>query len=104
LLQYHCVQKEPNIAMTNTFVIPILLLVFAGCKAQSQESEVDKIIGTMVPSGSAGVTVAVAREGDILFSKGYGLANIEYNIPNSPATIFHVASVSKQFTALRLRC
>jgi CubicO group peptidase (beta-lactamase class C family) len=35
----------------------------------------------------------------LVYSKGYGLANMEYNIANTPETIFHMASVSKQFTA-----
>ena len=38
------------------------------------------------------------KDGEIVFSAGYGAANIEYAIPNEQTTIFHVASVSKQFT------
>jgi CubicO group peptidase (beta-lactamase class C family) len=82
--------------------ITFLLLVFAGCHAQDPQAEVDKVIAEMIKPESAGVTVAVARESDVLFSKGYGLANVEYNIPNSPKTIFHVASLSKQFTAFAI--
>lgn len=88
--------------MKNQFTIAILVLVFAGCNAQNPQGEVDKVIAAMVKPESAGATVAVAKDGDILFSKGYGLANVEYNIPNSPRTIFHVASVSKQFTAFAI--
>ena len=36
------------------------------------------------------------------FSKGYGLANAEHNVPIEPTTVFHVASVSKQFTAMAI--
>lgn len=46
-----------------------------------------------------GVAVSVVKNGQIVFSKGYGMANLEYNVPITPQTIFHVASVSKQFTA-----
>jgi len=38
----------------------------------------------------------------VIFDKGYGLANLEYDVPNKPETVFHVASVSKQFTAMAL--
>ena len=48
---------------------------------------------------SPGCTVGIVRNDSLIFSKGYGMANLEYAIPNSPATIFHMASVSKQFTA-----
>ena len=37
-----------------------------------------------------------------MFEKGYGLANLEYDIPVTPQTVYHVASVSKQFTAMAL--
>jgi len=48
---------------------------------------------------SPGCAIAVVRNDSIIYSKGYGMANLEYSIPNEPKTIFHVASVSKQFTA-----
>jgi CubicO group peptidase (beta-lactamase class C family) len=43
--------------------------------------------------------IAIARGGDLLVSQGYGLANREHAVPNSPLTKFRLASVSKQFTA-----
>lgn len=46
-----------------------------------------------------GCAVGVYYKGDIVFSKGYGLANLEYHIPITKETVFEVASVSKQFTA-----
>src|ERR1035437_713731 len=44
-------------------------------------------------------SVLVARGNEILFSKGYGFANLEWNIPNSPSTKFRLGSLTKQFTA-----
>ncbi|HEY5910849.1 MAG TPA: serine hydrolase domain-containing protein [Verrucomicrobiae bacterium] len=52
--------------------------------------------------GVPGVSVAVIQHGQIVYEKGFGVANLEYDIPVSPQTIFHVASVSKQFTAMAL--
>lgn len=43
--------------------------------------------------------VLVARGNDILLDKGYGFANVEWNIPNSPGTKFRIGSITKQFTA-----
>lgn len=45
-------------------------------------------------------SVLVARDGRILLSKGYGLANHEWKIPNSPQTRFRLGSITKQFTAM----
>jgi len=53
-------------------------------------------------SQSPGLAVAVIRDGKIVFEKGYGMADLENNIPITPQTVFHVASVSKQFTAFSI--
>jgi CubicO group peptidase (beta-lactamase class C family) len=45
-----------------------------------------------------GLAIAVVKDGQLLYARGYGCANLEYDIPITPSTIFHVASVSKQFT------
>ncbi|MEZ5345918.1 MAG: serine hydrolase domain-containing protein [Pyrinomonadaceae bacterium] len=49
-----------------------------------------------------GVAVSVVKDGNIVFEKGYGLANLEYKTPIKPSTVFHTASVSKQFTAFSI--
>lgn len=46
-----------------------------------------------------GMAVAVLREGRPVVMKGYGLANVEHNVPVTPATIFQSGSIGKQFTA-----
>ncbi len=43
--------------------------------------------------------VLVARDGKVLFARGYGMANLEHSIPNSPSTKFRLGSITKQFTA-----
>ncbi|MFM7858280.1 MAG: serine hydrolase domain-containing protein, partial [Flammeovirgaceae bacterium] len=50
-------------------------------------------------ANTPGVAVAVYEKGKISFSKGYGLANLDYTIPITPQTVFDVGSMSKQFTA-----
>jgi CubicO group peptidase (beta-lactamase class C family) len=44
-------------------------------------------------------SVLVARGTQVLFSKGYGSANLEWDVPNTPSTKFRLGSVTKQFTA-----
>ena len=70
--------------------------------ASTPEKRIDQIISGMLVPGGAGASVAVAHGDKILFSKGYGMANVEYDIPNAPNTIFHIASISKQFTAFAI--
>ena len=59
---------------------------------------VDALFTQWAKSDSPGCTVAIMQDGEMLYKQGYGMANLEYNIPNRPDTIYHVASVSKQFT------
>ncbi|HWE46121.1 MAG TPA: serine hydrolase [Caulobacteraceae bacterium] len=47
-----------------------------------------------------GCAVGVEQNGKSLFAKGYGMADLEHGIPITPKTMFYMASVSKQFTAL----
>lgn len=49
-----------------------------------------------------GVSVAVIKDGKPVVVKGYGLANIEHNVPVKPETIFQSGSVGKQFTAFAI--
>ena len=44
-------------------------------------------------------SVLVASKGKIIFNNGYGMADLEWSIPNSPTTRFNIASMTKQFTA-----
>ena len=69
--------------------------------ADTPEGKVDQM---MAPYGvdTPGGVVAVVRGGEIEFSAGYGLANVEYGVPNSKSTPYHMASVSKQFTAIAI--
>jgi len=81
----------------------LLLISFNNVSAQSLPDSVVKKIDSLFikwsNTYSPGCTVGIVRNDSLIFSKGYGMANLEYDIPNAPATIYHMASVSKQFTA-----
>lgn len=49
-----------------------------------------------------GLIVGIVRNDSLIFSKGYGMANLEYGIPISLKTAFYIASVSKQFTGFSI--
>ncbi len=51
---------------------------------------------------SPGAAVAVVKDGLVVYRGGFGSAQLEYNIPITPSTVFHVASLSKQFTAMAI--
>jgi CubicO group peptidase (beta-lactamase class C family) len=62
-------------------------------------SRMDEVVQYNVSNKKFMGSVLVARSEEILLNKGYGSANLEWNIPNSPATKFRLGSVTKQFTA-----
>jgi CubicO group peptidase (beta-lactamase class C family) len=69
---------------------------------ESAERQIDRIFKEWDTATTPGVSVAVIQKGKVVFEKGYGIANLEYGIPIGPDTVFHVASVSKQFTAMAI--
>ena len=60
---------------------------------------VDRLFDPWNRADSPGCAVAVIHHGHVAHRNGYGMANLEYGIPVTPGSVFHVASVSKQFTA-----
>jgi CubicO group peptidase (beta-lactamase class C family) len=58
---------------------------------------IDQIFEKWNRSDSPGVSVGIYKDGEIAFAKGYGMSTLEHGIPITPGSIFHVASVSKQF-------
>lgn len=66
------------------------------------EKNVDSFVNQYVSSKLPGVAVMVVRDSTVTLKKGYGLANIERQLPVKPDTPFYLASVSKQFTAMAI--
>ena len=60
---------------------------------------VDEVFADYTKPGSPGCAVAVYRNGKVSYAKGYGLANIEEDVPITPDSVFDIGSTSKQFTA-----
>ena len=71
----------------------------SGDKPSKLDSKVDEIFSKWDKPDSPGASLAVVKGKKVIYQRGYGLANLEYDIPITPQTVFHVASVSKQFTA-----
>jgi CubicO group peptidase (beta-lactamase class C family) len=82
----------------------ILLLWNTSSAANKNSDEksaaaVDEVFSDLAKPGSPGCALGVYRDGKIIYAKGYGLANIEENVPINPQSVFDIGSTSKQFTA-----
>lgn len=83
--------------MIRAFVVTLLL---AGTGlAQSADSRMDQVVQSFVSNKQFMGSVLVAKGSEVLLSKGYGSANLEWEIPATPSTKFRLGSVTKQFTA-----
>ena len=83
----------------------ILLTYFSLVTVQAQLSElqtqkIDSIFNSWTETNHPGGAVGIMQKGEIVYAKAFGLASLEYQVPNTPETIFNVGSVSKQFTAM----
>ncbi len=63
------------------------------------EDRVDEVFARWDTTNGPGCAVSVVENGEVVFMRGYGMANLDHDVPNRTDTIFHVASVSKEFTA-----
>ena len=76
--------------------------VAASQSAPSPERQVDALFAPWNRPGVPGAVVGVIRDGKVLFTKRYGMADIERGVPMTPATEFFIGSMSKQFTAFAI--
>jgi len=70
--------------------------------SQELESRVEEYITARVKRDHFSGSILIAREGKVLFSKGYVMANLEHDVPNTPQTKYRLGSITKQFTAMAI--
>jgi CubicO group peptidase (beta-lactamase class C family) len=68
----------------------------------SLEKKIDNIFADWDNHSSPGMALAVRLNGKVVYRRGYGMADLDHKIPNAPDTVFHAASLTKQFTAMAI--
>ncbi|SDC88274.1 CubicO group peptidase, beta-lactamase class C family [Algoriphagus faecimaris] len=91
--------------MLKIYIVTLLLILAITNNGNAQLStekkqKIDSLFSDWSVLNHPGGAVAIMIEDSLVFSKAYGLASLEYLVPNSTETIFNLASVSKQFTAM----
>ena len=87
------------------FICLLLVVLLSEPLAQAQLSDsqfqkIDSIIAKWDTPDSPGGVVGIMIRGELKFIKSFGLASLDFEIPNNDNTIFNIGSVSKQFTAM----
>lgn len=97
------------IARLRASVLAVSLAVAPGADAHppaaspaATHARVDALFAPFVAGDAPGCAVGVSRDGVLDYARGYGWANLEHRVPITADTRFHVASVSKQFTAFAI--
>ncbi len=74
--------------------------LFTNVYGQGKTEKIDNLLSTYAAYEQFNGTVLVAEKGKVIYKKGFGLANMEWDIPNQPDTKHRLGSVTKQFTAM----
>src|SRR5258706_6321139 len=91
--------------MGNTFLtIPMILSVWSTVLAQKPEAPTMEAINQFIEAQMRrqhipGLSLAVVKDGDLLMTRGYGLADVELNVAATPETVYQIQSITKSFTA-----
>ena len=83
-----------------TLSIAILLISTNFSFGQDKAKQIDELMSLYSEYGQFNGSILVSEQGKIIYKKGFGMANMEWEIPNKPDTKHRLGSVSKQFTAL----
>jgi CubicO group peptidase (beta-lactamase class C family) len=84
-------------------VVLVFLLLWGPlgyAKADSLFEKVDKLFVSWDKPDSPGCALGIIRDGKLIYARGYGMANLEYNIPITSKSVFRIGSTSKQFVAM----
>ncbi|MTI32656.1 serine hydrolase domain-containing protein [Xanthovirga aplysinae] len=94
--------KQTLNLLLKTFILGIFfqMLILPLSVGQSKTHQIDKLISQYNEYGQFNGSVLVTEKGKIIFKKGFGMANMEWDIPNRPDTKHRLGSITKQFTAM----
>src|SRR3984893_19516327 len=88
-----------NLMKSSVLGMLIILAFQASALAQDKARKIDDLVALYHNYGQFNGAALVAENGKVIYKKGVGLANMEWNIPNEPDTKFRLGSITKQFTA-----
>jgi len=86
-----------------SILLVIEVLLAGSCapsRTASTDARVDPLFATWNRPDSPGCGVGVSRNGAVIYERGYGVANLERKVPITSSTVFHLASITKSFTAM----
>ncbi|MCW5982690.1 MAG: serine hydrolase [Bryobacteraceae bacterium] len=97
--------RDVNVFLSGVSLRRRLLLIAAlvlavPAAAETKSNRISRILQAYTDTGRFQGSVLVADRGEVILQKGYGMANLELNVPNRSDTKFRIGSLTKQFTAM----
>ncbi|MEP3372037.1 MAG: serine hydrolase [Maribacter dokdonensis] len=94
--------KSLHLSISSTLLTCLSVVLFLGNAAigQSKSDDIDALLNQYLSYGKFNGSALVAKDGEVILKKGYGMANMEWDISNSPNTKHRLGSITKQFTAM----
>ena len=94
--------RRQSIASLAILMVIVFLLAgsCASSRTASTAARVDPLFATWNRPDSPGCGVGVSRNGAVIYERGYGMASLERKVPITSSTVFHLASITKSFTAM----
>ncbi|PQB04766.1 serine hydrolase [Aureitalea marina] len=86
----------------NHFLLLFALMLTQLIWGQSLDQKIDAILSEQYPADGPGVSALVAKDGQVIYTAAFGLANLEHQIPLKPESVFEIGSITKQFTAVAI--
>ena len=91
---------KQRISPLTLLVVSILFLIQPARAADGAKAgKIDELLTLYYQNGQFNGSALVAERQEVIYKRGFGLAQMEWNIPNEPDTKFRVGSITKQFTA-----
>ena len=94
---------------TGLLVFMLIMMSFATSRASAQTlnvkqltTEFDRMLSEQFKPGETGCAALVAKNGQIIYQKAFGMADLELNVPMKPEMVFRIGSITKQFTAIAI--
>ncbi|PHS62862.1 MAG: serine hydrolase [Flavobacterium sp.] len=94
-------KSNSNYPFFKNGILLLFILIFSNISmAQTKVEQIEKLINTYEEYGKFNGSVLVSEQGKVIYKKGFGMANMEWDLPNQPNTKHRLGSITKQFTAM----
>ena len=88
--------------MKNYFLIICCLLSFTAIGQAKDKEAIDKVFADWNKLDTPGAALGIVKNGKLIYAKGYGMSDLEHDLPITPSSVFYTGSVSKQFVTFAI--